>query len=184
MSVLTPHLRQADVLGQPGRHLPATVDAVQTEVQAMQSIVRALAAIPDNRARARVLAWASAVFPFPNAGADALESFHPEGRLQTRSTGVPRPTLVEDEGPKRQPIKMPPAELTAVQRPSPNRPEPDVVSSPASESLSAEDADALPIKDVDSLFDDTRPRQGQFPAAPSRPRVLRPRLVLRFRLWR
>ena len=183
MSALIPHLRQADVLGHAGRHGPATVEAVQTEVEAMQSIVRTLATIPDNSARARVLAWASAVFPFPNARQDALESFHPEGRLQTRSTGVPRPTLVEDEGPKRPPIKMPPAELTAVQRPAPNRPEGDVVSSPASESLSAEDADALSITDVDTLFDDTRPRQGQFPAAPCRPRALRPRLVLRFRLW-
>jgi hypothetical protein len=148
----------------------------------MQSIVRALATIPDNSARGRVLAWAAAVFPFPAAGADALEPFYSEGKLQTRSTGVGRPTLVEDETPKRGPIKM--ADLTAVQRSTPNRPEGDVVCSKVSESLSAEDADALSIKGVDTLFDDTRPPQGQFPSLPCRPRALRPRLVLRFRLWR
>ncbi|HVH27937.1 MAG TPA: hypothetical protein VM818_14310 [Vicinamibacterales bacterium] len=202
MSVLTPYLRQTDGLGQHARHGPATVEAVQTELEAMHSIVRALATIPDNSARARVMAWASAVFPVPEArtGASAagaqlhaipetaseirgVDSFHSEGTPEIRAAWFTRPTPIADEVSKRAPITMPPAEPTTASS-APGQPAGKVASSPTSELLSVEDAEALSIKDVETLFDDTRPPQGQFPSSPYRPRLLRPRLVLRFRLWR
>jgi hypothetical protein len=188
------------VPGQHARHGPATVEAVQTELEAMHSIVRVLAAIPDNSARARVLAWASAVFPVPEArtaaaGAQlhaipetaseirAVDSFHSEGTPEIRAAGFMRPTPIGDEVSRRTPIKMSPAEPTTASS-APGQPAGNLASSLTSELLSVDDAEALSIKDVETLFDDTRPQQGQFPSSPCRPRLLRPRLVLRFRLWR
>jgi hypothetical protein len=181
MSALTPYLRQPEALGQHARYGPATADAVQTELEAMQSIVRALATISDNAARARVMAWASAVFPAPEgrpgvppasvqihavpepaSETSAVESFHSEGRGEIRSAAIARPTPVVDGSSRRA----------------------SAGSSEPLDASSAADADALSIEDVETLFDDARPPQGQFPTVPDRPRLLRPRLVLRFRLWR
>jgi hypothetical protein len=197
MSPSSPSLRHADVLGHRSRVGPATAAATQTELEVMHSIVRALATIPDQSARVRVLGWAAIcsapevrqktpaqLHLVPDVPSDArgLESFRSETGLALRPAGSARPTPVSEIS-KRTPIK-PPSEPTALHGPASTQPAAGEGGSETSASLSAKDAEALSIKDVETLFDDTRPHQGQFPFQALPPRTLSPRLVLRFRLWK
>lgn len=172
MNVLTPYIRQSDQAAQNSRHDSSELDAVQTELEAMHSIARALASIPETRTRARVMAWANTVFAIP-------ASAHPAEAVDTDRTAEST-ELSEFLSEKVEAPAPPPAEVARTL----SMIEVDPAAAQNVEALSANDVESLSIRDVEALFDDTRPPQGQFPPSHHRPRYLRPRLVLRFRLWR
>src|SRR5262245_22049273 len=65
MSV-SPYLRSSD---QPPRHASAPFEVIQTELEAMRLIAQALTTIPDERIRARVMAWVGSAVPSAASGA-------------------------------------------------------------------------------------------------------------------
>ncbi len=207
MNVLTPYIRQTDGSSQTSRQ---TLDSVQLELDAMQMIAQALASIPEDRVRARVMAWAREVFsiggtastqterraasletagtmlealralesPVPletgHAVRGAAESFYSEEHADTASV------LLVDAAPASETPSDSQADPASEAE---SAPEPPPASDHA-EPLTTSEIEALSIKDVETLFDDTRPPQGRFPPGRFRRRHLRPRLVLRFRLWK
>jgi hypothetical protein len=179
MNALTPYIRHADGPSPTPRH---AADAIQQELEAMQAIAHALASIPDDRIRVRVMAWATEVFAIGRP-----EEAPERADVKTVETvRAPQPALHEVATAERP--ESPGAEsfVSEAQAESGTPPAQSAAakSGPVPDPLTPAEFEALSIKDVETLFDDTRPPQGRFPPRRFYRRHLRPRLVLRFRLWK
>jgi len=96
MNALTPSIRLCDSDAQPSFVPPERdpSEAMRTELEAMQSIAEALARIPEQRVRARVLAWVGTVFPSSEPMAPAAApSSTPEATRTSPPRLVPPPPL-------------------------------------------------------------------------------------------
>jgi hypothetical protein len=94
MTVLSPFL--ARDLGAPPREDAASAerrDATRVELDAMQAMADALASLPDERMRARVLAWALEVVPVDDSVTTTVTSHPPPAKiLSPLSAAAPRST--------------------------------------------------------------------------------------------